>query len=740
MNIGAFHSNFSNAFQSVRVGTPCGRAGTPSCTPSNRYTDTFTISPEARNRLSTQGVATKMDIPKTEGYVPVTEPPFPYLQHELYDANNAVYYSDVLNIRGGVREFSSEVLKPSELQKTLLEENPQLQHKAVSLWGDLTLSMLVGEDGEICQIEINGKVGSILKSNDNTEAKLRWYDGQGLWGTQVDCQFDPSSSISSINRDGVGLFGKGGDSLTSLSKLLGLEGTHKTKESLLPALNKLISKESDDLTKTLGSLIKKAGLGDITKKITFAEDKDGNIVIEGNISAKQKKKLAQIINDDPELVERIKTQKARMEIAEELRKDGQFNKTMTQRNKADFSNRKFDAARTQLLKHFLKENGTSLDEVAEVFANKDQFSSLTDGNNEKLNGLLGLFSDLEGEFTAYKERKVTQAAEEKVRSKIASTLPGGSEKPTSARSLLSMKRGELSEASNEERNFGSELSGLRGIVNKIIDEYNEEYRDSDPSHQITGFHIKIDEKGRLSITDVQTSGDDAIANARAEMAMNHWFAGTGQGARQESAKPGEEAKPPRPLNSRAAADEMVKNERAKNSKSSRLKELVLKAKETAKELGSAILEAHDDEDGDVKKFKHEIVTGGGFSGYQVLSADADKAAMAEMDEITQDIGSALGQFFKNTLGIESPFAVVFGQDGTLSFDKGALSSMESDMVKQVIKDLNAYLATEKAGEDTEGMLSPELTGIGKKFMALKEAQDKIHDKSLLPKEGTRFGM
>ena len=38
------------------------------------------------------------------------------------------------------------------------------------------------------------------------------------------------------------------------------------------------------------------------------------------------------------------------------------------------------------------------------------------------------------------------------------------------------------------------------------------------------------------------------------------------------------------------------------------------------------------------------------------------------------------------------------------------------------------------------MLSAELTGIGEKLIALKEIQDKIHDKSLLPKEGTRFSL
>ena len=38
------------------------------------------------------------------------------------------------------------------------------------------------------------------------------------------------------------------------------------------------------------------------------------------------------------------------------------------------------------------------------------------------------------------------------------------------------------------------------------------------------------------------------------------------------------------------------------------------------------------------------------------------------------------------------------------------------------------------------MLSPQLLGIGEKLLALKEAQGKIHDKSLLPKDGVRFAI
>jgi endonuclease IV len=114
--------------------------------------------------------------------------------------------------------------------------------------------------------------------------------------------------------------------------------------------------------------------------------------------------------------------------------------------------------------------------------------------------------------------------------------------------------------------------------------------------------------------------------------------------------------------------------------------------------------------------------------------------MEEIAGLTQEIGTALGDFFGKTMGIKNSFNVIFGADGKLSFDAGTLSSLESQAVKQVITDLNRYLAAEEAGEETEGMLSLELTGIGEKFVALKEAVGKIHDQSLIPKDGFRFAL
>jgi hypothetical protein len=226
------------------------------------------------------------------------------------------------------------------------------------------------------------------------------------------------------------------------------------------------------------------------------------------------------------------------------------------------------------------------------------------------------------------------------------------------------------------------------------------YVDVDPSMQITGFNMKIDDQGRLSITDVETWGGDPKANAQAERVMNTW---------------------------KFADNEDIEEE------------LGASLLEFSKELGLAILDAHDDEYGNVQKFNHHIIATG--FNYQVFSPDADRATLAEIAELTAEIGSALGDFFGKTMVIENPFTLLFGNDGLLSLgEEGALTTVESQEVRQVLDELNRYLQAEKAGEETEGMLPPELMGMGEKLFALQEAKERILDKSLLPKDGVRFGV
>ena len=513
----------------------------------------------------------------------------------------------------------------------------------------------------------------ILLSKTKRIEHLNWWHTCDRKNRQRTNQETPRRVVS----ESIGIFNNSANPFASLGKLLGIESTITNKASLRTALDDLIAKESDELTKLLTGKLKQAGLGDVTKKITFAEDKDGNIVIEGNISARQKRQLAKIINDDPELVERIKTQKARMEIAEELNKP-EFDEE-GKRSPIDLSDKKFDVARTQFLKDFLRQNGASLDGVA-------------DGNIEQLTDLLSLYPELNEEILAYIDREnAPQASPSWTPGEAIKLHDGKEEKSTAVRSLFSMKRGVLTEATDETPDFRAELGKLRQGIWAAIDGdidgddgYNELYA-AMPDMMIRNFNMQFDHNGKLRIIDVETWGNDPDANKQAEKVLNTWFGGSVQ------------------------------------------------------DVALAMLDAHDDEHGDVKEFKHHIVATG--FDYEIFSPDADRAALDEIAELSAEIGTALGGYFGKTMGIKNPFAITFGNDGLLSLgDGGALTSLESQAVRQVLDDLNRYLRAERAGEDTEDMLSPQLTGIGEKFLALKEAQEKIHDKSLLPKDGVRFGV
>jgi len=519
-----------------------------------------------------------------------------------------------------------------------------------------------------------------------------WYVGHhgfdrrsGEWRTFTCCtnEWLDRGGVEPIN---IGIFSNSTNPFTGLGKLLGMEGTFTNKTSFLTALDKQIAEESKELNDILANKLARAGLDHVTKKITFAEDKDGNIVIEGNISAKEKRRLAQIINGEPELADRIKTQKARMEIAEELRKDGTVDPKTGEVYRADLSDKKFDAARTQLLSDVLRRHGATLKDAA--------------NDNEHIKNLLNEFPELADEVEAYKDRlNAPKATPIEGPGEALKVGEQREEKSDAVRSLLSMHRGVLAEATDEEPDFRGDLAVIRkAIYEKIVDKYNEMYS-NDPDWQITKFKMEIDEKGRLKIVDVQTWGDDPKANAQAERVMNIWL----------DVKLGDD-------------DEEGPTIR-----------------EAAQEVGLAILDAHDAEHGDVKEFRHKIITSG--FNYEVLSPDADRVALHEMEMLTRELGSALGNFFGNGLGIENSFGIIFGSKGLLSLDKGTLETVEADAIKQMLAEINDYLTAEEAGEETAGILSsPALIGIAEKLLALKEVMGNIHDKSLIPKDGVVFGV
>jgi hypothetical protein len=479
----------------------------------------------------------------------------------------------------------------------------------------------------------------------------------------------------------IGMFSGTTNPYASLGKMLGLKGTFADKITFRNALSNQISDESKALTKELGKLLKKAGLEDVTKKITFAEDDHGKIVIEGNISAKQKKQLARLVNSDPELVERIKTQKARMEIANELQND-----------KVDLSGEKFDAARTQLLKNYLNENGVALDDIRlESGGNgfKDFVLRDAQGNakpSDSLHDLLNAMPEAHSEITAHIDRGYSKTG----------ATETGKEESVDVRSLLSMKRGVLSEGDDTDPGFGKLVADFREMIKTdIIPQYEKMFElDTNLGNEelrISDFTMTIDAGGRLKISDVKTKGNDPEKNLEARGILNGLLNKTHNDA--------------------------------------------------AEALGMAILEDHDDEHGDVKEYRHEIVIPGGLNAeFRIESKEADDAAMREIAVLTQDIGEALGNYFGNILGIDEPFSLVFSQEGCLTLgDANALTMGNSTAIRKVLAGLNDYLTAEERGEeDATGKIPSQLSGIAEKLTELKEAFGKLHDKSRIPSGGVRF--
>lgn len=456
----------------------------------------------------------------------------------------------------------------------------------------------------------------------------------------------------------------------AFGKMLGLGGQLSDKTILLTSLNNLIANESEMLSKGISGVMEKAGLGDVTKKITFSENAEGNIVVEGNIRARQKRQLAKLINDDPKLVERIKTQKARMEIASELGKGN-----------PDFSSHKFQAAQTQVLKDFLGKNGFSLNDVRvedDGSGNKNIVLRDSAGNikdDKAFQKFLNSSPEIGQEILAYAERQNSPVTSDDVNS-------------SATRPLLSIKRGIISEGTNEKRDLSTQAEKFKETISLMLKAYYEENK-TPTEQQITDFSLKISSTGMLSVNEVQTAaGDDWKSKAAAAKVLTSLFTDS--------------------------------------------------IREGAKYLGEAILEQHDDDHGDVKEYKHHVIIGepNEAEAYKILSPEADAAASREMNELTQDIGVALRDFFGKTLKINEPFSIVFNMNGGLDLsDASSLSVANFRMVKNVIDEVNKFLAAEESGDDAaEVNLSSELRGVAEKFLALKDVKDKFHDQSQVPDE------
>ena len=253
------------------------------------------------------------------------------------------------------------------------------------------------------------------------------------------------------------------------------------------------------------------------------------------------------------------------------------------------------------------------------------------------------------------------------------------------RSLLSMKRGVLSEANNAEPDFNSQVKSLReSISDMIVGEINEMFK-NDADLQIRDYKITIDSTGRIRFTDVRTKGSDPEADLRAAALMNS--------------------------------------------------KIDTEMRDFAKTLGAEILNAHDDEHGDVLEYRHEVVIDSS-GGYRIESKEADEAALREMESLTNDIGAFLRDFVGKTLNVNQPFGLVFDFNRFTLIGADALAPKDTAAVQQMLDDLNQFLVDEELGHDAK--LSEKYTGLGDKLMALKEAKSKFHDQSLLSKDGIHF--
>jgi hypothetical protein len=504
------------------------------------------------------------------------------------------------------------------------------------------------------------------------------YNAKELLATET-VNLDVSLKLFSGNGDN-------GDSFVSFGRLLGLKGTTNDKVAFLQSLDDAIAKESDELTRIFNSLFKETGLGEETKKITFAENRNGNIVVNGNINARKKKQLANRINEDIELVERIKNQKAKMQIAEELKK----------KQNADLSSESLAPARKQLLNDFLNKNGGFLlDNISTTgdlksekvsFLYKDDASGNTETNQE-LYSLVTNLPGLKEELYSYLKEKTAQqsvsVSKSSKRWDSAMSETGGDE-----RLLLAMKRGEIQEATDEiideER-----IRQFRSAVGGVIRRYNEQIVPHNYDSWIKDVTIRFDEYGNIKVDDI-------------EFKETH----------PEEVDPEKKYQALEFLNKKFGE---IKN--------------------AAQEVASILLGQHDDEHGDVEEYKHELVMSTGFSNeIEIRSPEADRVALKEIRLIGNEVGLALADYF----GIKDVFNVTLDGNGLLSsIDCKILEGTNVKSIEGVINDLNKRLESDDPfDEEIFGTLPYKLEIVLEKLVEMKEARDKIHDPNLKKAEMT----
>ena len=478
------------------------------------------------------------------------------------------------------------------------------------------------------------------------------------------------------------------DSFEGLSKIMGLdESASKNIQAFVSALEGSVQAAQVALNRQLQAAFDRAGLGDVTKKITFSQDADGRIVIEGNIREGQKERLARIINGNTELSESIKTLGAKRAVLDELKgaitdepelnTRGGWERFLDRGAGFDLSKDSLALAREQLLKNFLDSKGISKSDLANnkegVFARHTELDEIKGLRNEIANLLSPQTKSSESVFA---ESLATKAHAQSGAAPVASA--------PKLHALLAIRRGEFVDVVSAVERFDidQEVITLKANIAKSIAGYNDKWSETGQTNMhILDHTLTFDENGRASIEVVTADGE---------------------------------------FNSTKHAKKFMMS-------------IANALKDHLAGIGSIILDTHDDEHGDVQEYKHSVVIQSGFvsANYEVISPEADRAALQEMTELMSDIGSALGDLFRG-MSIDNPFNLFFGKDGLLSLEGNSLSAIESQNVRQMMEQINRFLTTEYEGGDTDGILPNNLTGIAEKLLALKEAKGKIHDKSLVP--------
>ena len=210
----------------------------------------------------------------------------------------------------------------------------------------------------------------------------RWNPEVGLWeeyeeidGFPIEFSFQDGKIFQGNNVPEERVFSERLDSLASLGQIIGLdESAAQDVQSFITALERNIAVDTPRLIELLNAALRQANLGDVNKKITFSQDAEGNIVIEGNLREDQKKRLATIINGDTELSELIKTQSAKQAVLDELKASitdepvfinspSAWKRHAARPAGFNLSQDSLATAREQLLKNFLDRQGISLSDL-----------------------------------------------------------------------------------------------------------------------------------------------------------------------------------------------------------------------------------------------------------------------------------------------------------------------------------------------------------------------------------------